>query len=177
MFLRDICGLTNTNGRKHWAGKMGNHCLVPNTASLMSVSRGSRKVDEPDLVLVCFTVDHSHFNEQWGTVKWFPSHILRWYPSAQSVKTVTVKARLETGGIHGTSRHPKFLRARIRRLKFGHGHIHPLLHVSWMSCWNGPKSRSQPGKDGNVVHGRSLRHLYAVDVCAGLPISCPYARP
>ena len=77
----------------------------------MSVSRGSRKVDEPDLVLVCFTANHSRFNAQLGTAEGFPSHILCWYSSVDSVIMVTVKARLETHGIQGTSRHPRFSRA------------------------------------------------------------------
>ena len=77
----------------------------------MSVSRGSREVDEPDLVLACFTVSQSHFNAQLGTIEWVASRVLRWYPSAKSVEMFTVKARLETGGIRGTSRHPRCLRA------------------------------------------------------------------
>ena len=111
MFLRDVCWLANRNGWEVSTGKTGraeNHCLVPNIASLMSVSCGSRKGDEPDLVLVCFTASHSHFKAQLGTAEWFPSHILRWCSSANSVIMVTVKARLETGGIQGTFRHPRF---------------------------------------------------------------------
>ena len=89
----------------------GNHGLVQNIASLMSVSRGSRKVDDPDLVRACFTVNNSRFKAQLGTVEWHPSRVLRWYSSANSVKMVTVKARLESGRIRRASRHPEYLRA------------------------------------------------------------------